>query len=42
MVPTWAQKPGKTGEHFPVREIYPKYWKNQKKIELEIGKKVLK
>ena len=23
-------KPGKRGRHFPVREFYSKYWKNQK------------
>ena len=42
MVPTRTGKPGKAGEHFPVgkvREFYPKYWKNKKKLYWKIGKK---
>ena len=41
MVPTGTGnqgKPGKMGRHFPVRELYSKYWKNQKKLYWKIEK----
>ena len=31
-------KTGKMGRHFPVREFYPEYWKNQKKLCWKIEK----
>ena len=51
MVPTRTGKPGKMGDLFQsgnfdqtgkVREFYPKYWKNQKIVTLENGKKYWK
>ena len=41
MVPTGTGnqgKPGKMGRHFPVREFYSIYWKNQKKLYWKIEK----
>ena len=32
MVPTGTGKRGKMERHFPVREFYSKYWKNQKNL----------